>query len=232
MVDLADAAIPDSQAAAPAGKSVRVWGLLNSQFGLWILSTVLIGLISFFYSGFQESNRLYSDDLARMTRLQQEVSDRLEQLDHQVGSTLTIADFATRVNPWGLDGPTGVYPELQNRSLRGMILELESLSRKYQQDPAPTVLHLENVIGMVKDVERRKIAYASMVSENPKLKSQIESFTDLHNQIAALETEFDALELTADKTAIVGLIRGLIAPPPVATAHAHDSTPDRKEKQS
>jgi hypothetical protein len=205
-------AVPERSDAERA----RIWQVLNSQFGLWILSTVLVGLVSFLYSGFQESNRIYSDDMHRMAIMRDEIADRLEQFDQQVGATLTLGDFVRHVNPWGLDGPTGVYPELQNRSLRGMIVEVEGLARKYRKDAGVTIARLETILATVKEVERMKVGYTDMIAKNPRLANQAVSYTELHNRVVGNETAFQTIELTPEGRSITGKLRRLLAPTPIA----------------
>jgi hypothetical protein len=199
-------------AGKDAGERTRLWSLLNSQFGLWILSTVLVGLISFLYSGFQESNRLYTQELGQMDRLRDEVADRLEQLDQEIGGAVTMGDFAARVNPWGLDGPTGVYPDMQSRSIRGMIMELEKLQGKYGRNNAKTIAQLDDILSTVKLIERLKLEYARLISNDKARVHDSIPMTDLHNKIIAEENQFQEVDFAVDAKGLLGRLRQTIAP--------------------
>jgi hypothetical protein len=55
------------------------WNFFNSPFGLWLLSTVLVGLTVYFYNDSKLRNEISANNSATIQKLETETSNRLQQ---------------------------------------------------------------------------------------------------------------------------------------------------------
>ena len=59
--------------------SKKSWRFLNSSFGIWLLSTVIVGLIVYFYNMNKLQNEISVNEAATIHKLETESSHRLQQ---------------------------------------------------------------------------------------------------------------------------------------------------------
>ena len=132
----------EAQKPTPSRKK-KAWQFINSSFGLWLLSTVIVGLFGWAYTTCQTQEREQAQRKEQQRRLNLEIKNR-------VTDTLSyLQDMERRVNEgkakfppeWlfartvrRLDGfdesesqLQSIYPDNKERDLKSLIFELETL---------------------------------------------------------------------------------------------------------
>lgn len=132
-----------AEEAPPKSASERAWKLLNSGLGIWLLSTVVVGLAGWAYSRWSAAADARADRAHRIQVLDSEIGFRLRQLRGTFPSnptpvsmvasglitfrsSLPISAGDTQVSASGMQ-PAGLYADLASRDLFGLIWELQSL---------------------------------------------------------------------------------------------------------
>lgn len=110
----------ESKADKTKGQKIHEW--LNESFTIWLLSSVLLGLITWGYTEWDENRAERERNQAFITRLDIEISsrlrkavDRLEKARNQVGLRESIEM---------LDRGSGIFEEFEDRNLESLLLEL------------------------------------------------------------------------------------------------------------
>jgi len=120
----------------------RIWSFLNSNFGLWLLSSVMVGLITFGYTKLNDHLAEKRLKERQVVKLDIEIEGRFYQLLEKIKRNSESLNIDTTNNPvvknmlFEFKGnPTGenerfysIYPEFQNRSIVSLIIELSSIS--------------------------------------------------------------------------------------------------------
>jgi hypothetical protein len=115
--------IRQSLAFPPKGNTA--WSFLNSPLGLWLLSTVLIGLVTWSYQRYQTSSEAARTKGRRLSALVTEAGYRLHPIEnmqdfHDI--LVCVADLqATKVS-------TSALPEFKDRSFTSLLWEMEALT--------------------------------------------------------------------------------------------------------
>jgi hypothetical protein len=126
----------------------RVSAFLNSPFGLWFLSSVVLGLLSWGYTGWTASRTISADQVAHVRHLATELQARVEyaqdilkqhsvtkgNFDFMVVQALSDANVAIK---------NGLLPEFASRTTRSLLLELRILSGKSRLSTINTALASE-----------------------------------------------------------------------------------------
>ena len=124
----------------------KIWKFVNSSFGLWLLSTVFVGIITFVYSKLNESISISSDQKNRIIKLDQEIEGRFYQLISKQErrrdsinvdfendfipeqETMKEIWFEFKASPKGYyQGLYVVYSEFSERNIASLMIELSSL---------------------------------------------------------------------------------------------------------
>lgn len=120
-------------------KKGKIWTALNSAFGLFLLSTVAVGLISAGYARFQENLRTASDERREINKLATEINNRCRRTSKLMSTALEQNALMALYNAVELDSPTaGTYDEFKGRRLDSMVIELQSRT----QQSVPKALEL------------------------------------------------------------------------------------------
>jgi hypothetical protein len=108
----------------------RTWKVLNSSICIWLLSTVVVGLIVQSYGSFQnkqEARRIEE-------RLRLEIESRVRNFNRRIDSASSpdardslAAALAELENATGTKNAFRVFDEYKDRSLESLLLELERL---------------------------------------------------------------------------------------------------------
>lgn len=118
----------------------RLWKSLNSAFVLWMLSTVVVGLISFAYTRWEKQRELHRIVAEQAAIKKREDGLTLRKVDAEIASRLAYVHSVIRLsNPSHeafisalrtLEDPSrepyavSVFPEYSKRSLRSLVWEL------------------------------------------------------------------------------------------------------------
>lgn len=106
-----------------------LWAFLNSAFGLFLLSTVAVGLISTGYALVQEQIRIRTERHAVMGRIETEINNRLSGTARAMRSALKENVLMGLYNALEADSRNGgTYLEFKERSIGSLLSELEARS--------------------------------------------------------------------------------------------------------
>lgn len=117
-----------------------VWKFCNSNFGIFLMSTVFISLFSWGYSQWTASREHHEEREQRWQKLQVEISNRItyaEKMTHRFPSrdykvireAIYGRDPLANVNPSWILHYSPVFPEYKERSFSSLLWELQSMSR-------------------------------------------------------------------------------------------------------
>jgi hypothetical protein len=107
----------------PDAETGQLWKFLNSGFGLWLLSTVVIGLIGWAYAQWQGSQENLAQSSALIDKLDVEIEARLAAAEWFHTSSDNARTLANRL----LSPPSEenvVQPEFAKRNLKSLMYEL------------------------------------------------------------------------------------------------------------
>lgn len=117
----------------PTSHLAQLVSFLNTGLGLWFLSTLAVGIISWSYgewSHYQESQRSTKEIIRK---LDLEIGVRLRNFDIQINNANNLKIYYVAL--WGLEQPHGivrglpntVFSEFSERSFRSLLWELYTL---------------------------------------------------------------------------------------------------------
>lgn len=142
----------------------KVWELINSAFGLWLLSTVIVGLVASSYSDIRAKNEAATKNIETMRKLSTEISSRLQmfkvslmQLSPDRYYNYSYVQLAHMIDGTGIidkgsvsqDRPIFVFPEFQDRTMQSLLFEMERLTKDEKQ--AATIKEGRTIIGRIKN---------------------------------------------------------------------------------
>lgn len=145
------------ESAQTASSPSKFMAFLNSAFGIWLLSSVAVGLITFLYSQYDAKNKSVETRIAYRDKIKIEVYGRVDQYkaytkqielnpnSRKNGMAAEQIDVQQRVLLHNLlDTPksqdefrkkiSGTYPEFDNRRLISLISELRMLEEERVQN--------------------------------------------------------------------------------------------------
>jgi hypothetical protein len=129
-------ALPNPNSLSDFKRWSRIWQFINSGFGLWLLSTVVLGLATWGYTRWQTTRESEARNVESIQKLDIEILSRLFAVlswgegyttaGGKVGQTQTNIAPADLVNK--LLHPPGsekmLIPEFANRNLKSLLFEL------------------------------------------------------------------------------------------------------------
>ena len=119
--------------APPETRRQKLWSFLNSQFGMWLVGTVIAStIVSGGTALWRYRDRSVEKDVT-IAKLDREIAARLDHMARAQNRTVTLRSFVALIE--SLDNPTtgNRYPEYRNRSLVSLIDELHDLVPVSQQ---------------------------------------------------------------------------------------------------
>lgn len=121
--------------------SHKIWKFINSPLGLWLLSTVLVGLVVYFYDNNKLQNQIIANNTATLHKLETEISNRLQQfrvaLENQDPSKiyyqkdeLAYMIDGTLISDGSLsrEKPIYIFPEYKERTMNSLLYEISRLT--------------------------------------------------------------------------------------------------------
>ena len=146
----------------PANDKLTAWKFLNSNVGLLLLSSVLIGSLSWGYNQIRDYRNARTENQEIVRKLRIELAFRAQNVSAEVPQELKWDNFYDYM--FIFDGtrkgwiPQPVYPEFQDRTVSGLTYEL--LSRAPEEDKALVDQHFQSslqVSRVLKDLMRVSI---------------------------------------------------------------------------
>lgn len=107
----------------------RIWAFLNSTFGFWLLSSIVVGALTWGVTTYLERREIRKTTQERIRRLDLEISNRLDLVQLQARAVTDekfALDMGRRlVNPPGPNN--AIQPEFANWNLKSLVIELSML---------------------------------------------------------------------------------------------------------
>lgn len=152
----------------------KVWKLVNSTFGLWLLSTVVVGLVVSFYSDFRVERDIDSKNVETMRKQSTEVSGRLQkfrtsllELPSDEYHSYRYTELAHMIDGTGVidqgsaspERPIFVFPEYKDRTMQSLLYEMEGLTKDKKQaatikDGRIIISRIQNALTTMKNEPR------------------------------------------------------------------------------
>lgn len=132
----------------PPSRCKALIGFLNSALGIWLLSTVAVGFISWGYARIQDSNIRARANEETVSKLDVEIANRIRAFRRATADAKKKPELVTAIR--NLDASTPVFVEYDGRSLYSLMWEL---SRKVPKDEAEKVLAPLRSIKVLKEKE-------------------------------------------------------------------------------
>jgi hypothetical protein len=120
-------------------KDGKLLTFLNSALGIWLLSTIVVGLLSWSYTVWRDSRASASQTAETIRRLDAEIASRIHFLQSYLPSVQKREDFWTAL--WMIEQPRDahltltVFPEYNSRGLTSLLWELRTLTPELQKPP-------------------------------------------------------------------------------------------------
>ena len=142
-------------------KKNKLWKFVNTSFGIWLLSSVIVGLATFGYTKLTESITDSNNRKKQIAKLDQEIEGRFYQLiskqERRKDSINITFDLPTspeeesmkevwfefKASPEGYyQGLYAIYPEFSERNITSLIIELSSLLEdKTESEKVKNIAH-------------------------------------------------------------------------------------------
>lgn len=139
----------------------RVWGFLNSQFGMWFISAVIMGLVTNYYARIVATAQSEAVREQRVRDLDLEISERLDSVniirwgDRILDKNGFPTDLVDRVLLPPGEKNTIVY-DLRNRTLRSLLFELKGFVLEIEKEKIAEALFILDGIRNVGTEDRQQ----------------------------------------------------------------------------
>jgi hypothetical protein len=177
------------------GKSFRnkIWTFMNSSLGIWLLSTVVVGLIVYFYNNNKLENELSANNAATIQKLETETSNRLQQFKsallcqdpskiyYQKDELAYMIDgILVSDGSLSLQKPIYIFPEYKERTMNSLLYEIGRLTRDKKQiliiGEARTILSkIQNTLLKMDDPPRYEFPISQMLERKLQIRQPLSS---------------------------------------------------------
>lgn len=113
-------------------KEGKIWQFLNSSFGIWLLSSVVLGLVTFSYQQYEDTSTETKQEKKEIAALDAEIGGRLRYLNTQAASIKTCGDYASFIgsiieNANYSQEVYSVTKDFEGQSFRALLTRLRAL---------------------------------------------------------------------------------------------------------
>ena len=113
----------------------RLWEIANSAFGLWLLSTCVVGGLTFFYTSHKQAREVASHQQDSIDRLEVEIARRMAELEYEIRRIKEYSPGEQRGRLFEaiqtVRSPREpIFKEFRHRSLSSVLFERYHLARK------------------------------------------------------------------------------------------------------
>ncbi len=161
----------------------KVWGIINSPFGLWLLSTVLVGLIVYFYNDNKLNNEILANNAATIQKLETEASNRLQlfklallnqdpsKIYYQKEELAYMIDgVLVRDGSLAQKKPVYIFPEYKERTMNSLLYEIGRLTFDKKQVSTITeartfLTEIQNRLLNMEDPPRRDFSLSQRIQQ-------------------------------------------------------------------
>lgn len=120
----------------------KSWKFINSSFGIWLLSTVVVGLVVYLYNDNKLKNEISTNNAATIQKLETETSNRLQQFKvtllnqepskiyYQKKELAYMIDGVLIIDgTYSSEKPIYIFPEYKERTMNSLLYEIGRLSK-------------------------------------------------------------------------------------------------------
>ncbi len=116
----------------PSSTWKKVWAIINTSFGIWLLSTIVVGLFTWSYARWEQDRTKQSQRNEVIRKLDIEISSRISSIKSSLNNVSTLYTYVRIMRSLGKPeefGPISeiIFPEFQNRGLISLMFELLQL---------------------------------------------------------------------------------------------------------
>lgn len=104
------------------GRGERLLAFLNEPVILWLLSSIVVGLITWQYTLWQERQAQRQQVQAEVRNLDLEIHGRLRRAAERLSSARDMVGVREAIRM--LDEPSGTFPDLAQRNLENLLISL------------------------------------------------------------------------------------------------------------
>jgi len=108
--------------------STKLWKFLNSSFGIWLLTTVVIGTLTWAYTRWENERAAKALFRSNIAKIDIEINSRIQGIYDTLSSEDAL-DFYSAI----IEIRFSVYNEFSERTTRSLIIELTHLVPKNEQ---------------------------------------------------------------------------------------------------
>jgi hypothetical protein len=113
------------EAKRPYAVGGRIWAIVNTSFGIWLLSTIVVGLFSWAYTNWEQRRSKQHEQNELIRKLDVEIPVRLQTSESLFDSASRAAGYysamrSLRVPPDAII----VFPEFRDRPITALLSEL------------------------------------------------------------------------------------------------------------
>lgn len=108
----------------------KLWKFVNTTFGIWLLSTVAVGLITWSFTSWNENKEKERITKESIRKLDVEIFVRVNNFSKLLESINKLKQFMLAIDTLDRSDlilSAGVFPEYKERTLGSLLLELQSL---------------------------------------------------------------------------------------------------------
>jgi len=165
----------------------KLWSFLNSNFGIWLLSSVVLGLITWGYTKISNSIIENSKNKTEIIKHIYEVNSRLDTYIKTMSNPNLILDYYYS-NDCIINGQCqnniSIFPEYSNKNIQVLLVELSILV------PSKKKKNIYNAIEELKELNKNKIQRNQNMTKgeyngsiNQELKSNAENLLKIAKKI-------------------------------------------------
>jgi hypothetical protein len=165
----------------------KSWIFINSSLGIWLLSSVVVGLIVYFYNNNKLENELSANNAAIIQKLETETSNRLEQFKSALSSQEPSKIYYQKEElAYMIDGilvsdgtlaqkkPIYIFPEYKERTMNSLLYEIGRLTSDKKQiltiKEARTILaKIQNSLLKMEDPPRLDYPISQMLQQKAQI---------------------------------------------------------------
>jgi hypothetical protein len=110
------------ESGSQPSRGARLLKFLNQSFILWLLSTVVVGLISWQYTRWEERQSQQRQTQTEIRNLDLEIHGRLRRAADRLSSARNMVGVSEAIRM--LDQPSGMFVELGQRNMENLLVSL------------------------------------------------------------------------------------------------------------
>lgn len=117
-------------------ESSKTLEFFNSPVGLWLLSTVLIGIVTWAYTTYKETSSAHQQKDIRIQKMDIEIASRLQEYSTSLDHPTTYGQYYGSYEQF-ISHPLAsrvIYADLSDNNLKSLLMEMLATAREDRKD--------------------------------------------------------------------------------------------------